>query len=221
MDDDQDQSQNNSTPDSPDNLGQYSAYLKDMQQIIGSPVGPQTPNNGAPFMQNGLPRELKTANLLSNINLITWLLPVVGLIVSAIALTVAVKTKKFGDKRAQLRIILATIGLVLSVACTGAVAYFFIKNSSKDSTPANTYPEEIRAEYLESCAIVFDEATCSCMLQGIENAYTTEEYQAEEATVYDGTASDEYMLFLRNNQMDCEPVTSPTSTPAPTTTPSN
>ena len=182
------------------------SYKQEMQNIV-NPVDPNQPALGQTAPTNNSPKLVKIADLITNINLITWLLPGVGILVSVAALVLGLKTKKFSDKRAQLRIILAIVGLVLSIICTGAVAYLIANNDSSGNSSAtvNTYPEETRTEYLEGCSIVFDETTCNCMLEGLENNYTAEDYVTEEAKIYDGTASDEYMLFLRDNQLNCEP----------------
>lgn len=198
--------QENSTSSNPDpNNGPSSSYMQEMQQIV-NPVDPNQPAQGQPLAPNNTPKLVKIADLVTNISLITWLVPAVGLLISAGALVLAFKTKKFSDKRARLRITLAIVGLVLSVICTGAIGYLLINKSSENTTntTVNTYSETTTTEYLEGCAIVFDETTCNCMLEGLENNYTEQEYLVEEAQIHNDTPSNEYMMFIRNNQFSCE-----------------
>jgi hypothetical protein len=193
------------------------AYLQEIQQIV-NPINPNPAAPGQPVPTTGQPRLIKLANLIGNISLIAWLFPIIGLLVAVVALILALKTKKFGDKRANIRPIIAIIGLVLSPVCTGAVGYLAYDKWQKndDTSSLATYPTEARTEYLEGCSIVFDEATCNCMLNGFETTYTIDEYLDQNERVYDGTASDDYYLFLRDNQLACQATTEPTTTPTPT-----
>ena len=193
-----DNSDSNATP--------ADSYMQEMQNIMGPAPTNQVPLEQIPTPKN--PNKLvKIANFVSKISLVAWLVPVIGLLVSTTSLVLSLKTKKADEHGAKLRFIFSILGLVLSMACTGAIIYLATNNESSNSTSpqtVNTYPEDVRTAYLEGCSIVFDEATCNCMLQGLENKYTAEEYQTEDAKVYDGTASDEYMLFLKDNQLACE-----------------
>ena len=197
-----------------------SSYAQEIQQI----VNPVNPNPMAPGSTTnaGLPKLVKIANLLGNISLITWLFPLIGLIVSVVALVLGIQTKKSGDKRASIRVTVAIIGLVLSLACSGAVGYLAYDRWSKDdsATSITPYPEETRSAYLTTCMEDNDdEVFCNCMLTALEQGYTIDEYNALDQTFAEtGELPEEYLELIDTSLQTCAESVMPTVTPSVTPT---
>lgn len=181
-------------------------------------VPPTAPPATAPVTAPGAPGGPATAALIvSGIGLVAWLLPIIGLPVTIVALILAIRSMKRNQKYAKVALGLAILGLVATVVNAAAGAYLAYNDaqkatsntsqSSSETKILNTvpYPEQSRTAFIESCAANGGtETACTCMFGEIEKQLTFEEFSAVDKEIAEtGNIPDSYRVIQDNAVATC------------------
>ena len=154
---------------------------------------------------------------MGSIGLLAWLLPIIGLPVTIVALVFAIKSLKRGHKHAKLALGFAIFGLVatlINAAVGGYLAYQAMQNAANDAVQSSSktetlntvpYPEESRTAFVQNCAANGGtEARCTCVLNEVEKQLTYEEFTEVDREVSEtGKVPDSFREVQDNAIASC------------------